>query len=413
MKQLASRALILLVAVVLLAWLGYHLLNYNNEIVKTETVFKETVSRSLSGRGIAVRSEQPLSKVGTGSEKFLYPDGTKVGLGQTVVEYYTGKAENRNVQNLTAYEKEVLTLQDAQNKNINNFSTAGIISRDIREQLALIAVASSTGRCSDLDKIKSQLTELVNRRAVAIGNTDNYESRIDFLESKIETLASSGGLDNLSQGNSPASGFFAKYCDGFESKLDLTKAKSFSIDDYLALLSESESTVSKASTGKIITNQDWLFAIAVPTNDIEWVRVGQMVDLSFNHIPKPIPANVHEILIENNKEQAVVVFSSDYISEDVVNLRYADVKVLFSQFSGLRINSSSFRFETDPQGQSVMGVYVLENHKAVFKKVDPIYEEEGFALSKTFYSDLESEGCVKLYDNVIIQGDVYDGKVIQ
>ena len=420
MQRYIEKAVIFVITAVVLAWGIYHVGFYTKETVQTETVFSETVYRTLSGKGIAIRNEEIIPKSSAGAQRFLHDDGTRVGVGQPVIEYYTGDVKNRNIQNIRDYEQEIAMLEEAQNKNLNNFSTAPTISRDIREQLSNLALASARGKCDDLETIRSELTLLVNRRQIATGKAENYQERIGGLKSEVESLKSSSSMENIKQELAPMSGYFAKGKDGFEN-LNPEDMLNMTVDDFDRYINNTEPK-NDFECGRIVKDSKWYFAVNMPQHEIEWVKRGQTATLSFNHLNHKVPVKVSALVIENNNPMATVVFISDYLSEEVVNVRQANVTVSFAQFTGLKINSYAIRFQKDENGQMmkdengelIRGVYVLDNYVATFKTLDPTYEEASFVLSKISHDGTNKENQVELFDQVIVQGsDIYDGKIIQ
>ena len=410
MKRTAEKIVLFLIAAVFILWAVYHIVFYAKGSIDTETVFLETVARSIEGNGLAIRDEQNLKKTGSGRELFLYDDGTKVGLGQPVVEYFSGDVKNRNIQNIRFYEAEISQLESAQNKNLNNFSTATIISRDIREQLADLSIMTSTGGCDELGELRDEISHLVNRREVAIGRCDDYNDRISELQEQVDTLRASVDSQDIQLGTAPVSGYIAKKTDGLETKITPENMLDLSISEMINAIDTPLETNPDGS-GKIVTSSKWYFVMEIPTYEAEWIRAGQKAQISFPHILGEVPAKVYDLVLENNADSAILILVSDYISEDIVNIRYEDATIRFTQFSGLRVNTSSIRFEEDADGNTVRGVYVLENYVAKFKPIEPIYEEQSFVLSK--YSGAQP-GTVGLYDQVITQrNDLFDGKVMQ
>lgn len=56
------------------------------------------------------------------------------------------------------------------------------------------------------------------------------------------------------------------------------------------------------------------------------------------------------------------------------------------------------------------GVYVVVNQALEFKKVDIIYDDVGFFISRI---DSNDEELVQLYDDIVTEGtDLYEGKSI-
>ena len=71
----------------------------------------------------------------------------------------------------------------------------------------------------------------------------------------------------------------------------------------------------------------------------------------------------------------------------------------------MKIPYKALRFQ-----DGLQGVYVVVNQALEFKKVDIIYDDVGFFISRI---DSNDEELVQLYDDIVTEGtDLYEGKSI-
>jgi hypothetical protein len=118
---------------------------------------------------------------------------------------------------------------------------------------------------------------------------------------------------------------------------------------------------------------------------------------------------VTKILQEKDEERTVLLLSCNYVSGPLLGVRKTAAELDFNQYSGLRVDMANVRFLDDERG-----VYVLEDGVASFKKLDAVYEDQNFVLSRFRPPSEEFGEYVKLFDQIIIRGnDLYDGKTIQ
>jgi hypothetical protein len=95
------------------------------------------------------------------------------------------------------------------------------------------------------------------------------------------------------------------------------------------------------------------------------------------------------------------------MNPDVASLRHETAEIVIASHTGLKIPSSALRVNDDGE----KGVYVLSGNIAKFRKVNIVYSEDDFVLSRT---EEGQEGYVRLYDNIITEGkDLYDGKIVK
>ena len=99
---------------------------------------------------------------------------------------------------------------------------------------------------------------------------------------------------------------------------------------------------------------------------------------------------------------------SDKNLNDFNFMREHVVEITIKDYSGLRIKKEALRIVDGEEG-----VYVLEGNTVKFKRVQKIYENDGYyVVSKndTKESDIP---YIEMYDAVINNGkELYDGKVI-
>ena len=123
--------------------------------------------------------------------------------------------------------------------------------------------------------------------------------------------------------------------------------------------------------------------------------------------------NLVSCKIDNEADQALVVFESDRISEQTVKLRLEEAEVILNTFEGIKIPKSALHIIQTDEG-SEKGVYIKYGQTMQFKKVDILYENEEYFISRSIETENERSDYVRIYDDVIVKGsDFYDGKQIK
>lgn len=410
MSRLTEKIIMALVALFLLIYVGYQVYLSFYGSMTTEAALEYTVSRAVPAQGVIIRSEIVIEGNYDGIENYIFENGMRVTVGENVAEFYENEYSNRNLRRSRELEAEIAMLKEAQDPVVSNFSTTEGINRDIKEQLGLLSRVSNTGKYESSMILKQSLTSLINKKQIATGVAENFEPRISELMAEYEGLDKGLEQSTTVFAKAPVSGYFCRDVDGYESWLSTKSIEDYSINDYFAVIDGDSPFEPHDSIGKIVTNQNWIFAAAASRSSLEFARPGQPVTLSFESINKKIPATITEIMQEKDNERAVILLSCDRIAGDLLELRRANATINFSQYTGLRVNMSDIRFVDDKRG-----VYVLDRNNTVrFRELDPVYEETGFVLSRLLQPDSNEIEYVRLYDQIITKGtDLYDGKVIQ
>ncbi|MDR2932777.1 MAG: hypothetical protein LBV27_06675, partial [Oscillospiraceae bacterium] len=287
---------------------------------------------------------------------------------------------------------------------------ADTLNRDIRGQVGQLAEMANTGRFSGARQVRTELVSLLNRRQVATAKVDNFSPRIEALEREYAQLEQGTAGERVVSAQAPVSGYFVKGIDGYEQYLSTKVVGQYGMQDYIQAIRGGIDAPQSVSLGKMLTNQIWYFAAAAKRYNTEHVKAGQSVALEFPHLAVKVPAVVTDLLTENKSDDAVILLECNQLSSDIVNLRREDATLHFTDYTGLRINTASLRFQN---GQT--GVFVLEDNTVRFKKIKPIYEEQGFILSEINIIDTPGydKEAVSLFDQVISKGIVYDDQPIQ
>lgn len=410
MGRFTEKIIMALVCLFLLGYVGYQVYVSFYGSMKTETVLEYTVSRTVPAQGIIIRSETVIDGNYDGIENYLFESGARVTIGENVAEFYENENSNRNLRRMREVETEIDMLKNAQDPVVSNFSTTEGINRDIKEYLGLLSNVSNTGKYENSAVLKQKLGSLINKKQIATGVAESFEARISELTAEYESLVSGISQSSTVFAKAPVSGYFCQTIDGYESWLSVKSTEEYSIQDYLAVIDGESTAEPQASIGKIVTNQNWVFAAAASHSSLEFAKPGQPVTLSFDSINQKVPATVIDIKQEKNNERAVILLACDYVSGSLLELRRASVAIDLSRHTGLRVNASALRFVDDKRG-----VYILDRNNTVrFKELDPIYEEPGFVLTRLRQPDSLETEYVRLFDQIITKGtDLYDGKVIQ
>ena len=442
MTRLSERLFFALMAVVVLCWGGYHFYRYYNEPLQFETAFEYTVPRTITGVGIAIRDEMIIDESPRGVESYLLDDAARVAIGQPVAEYYPDDVGDRNIRRLREIEQQIKMLEEAQDTNVNNLSNTDNINRDIRDRLGIVANIMATGQSRNLSVARADLTSLMNRRQIAIGNFDNYQALISALKDEYSMLSTSEA-GSVYEAKSPGVGFFSKQYDGYETLISPAEIDSTTITEYLELIENPVPQTGQGRVGRLVKNQVWYFAMPIKLHESEWLKQNQTVELGFEQLGRRIKAKVYDVKFENKNDTMIAIFQTNQMTAELINLRVTEVSVYSTQYSGVRVSSSALYFRENERGENERGVYILSENTVKFKLVYPVYEEQSFLLSDpnpdlkekqesmagaATSSELSaiSEATeievtpytppppLKQYDLVIIKGtDLYDGKPIQ
>lgn len=407
MGKLGEKLLSALLILFLLSYVGYQAYRYFFTPYKTEAVFEYTVAHEVGMQGIVLREEQLIGDRLSGIETYIFEDATWVSVGQPVVEFYADRRSDDGVRQLREVEAELSRLRSAQDPAVNNFAATSILSREMRGYLGRLTSMASAGRFSSVPEMRPALTDLINRRQIATGKEKDFSPRIAQLEEMRAKLAGGGGAQEGSSVKAPFSGYFAQSVDGYESLRLPDQVGKASFEELMELLGQKPQAIPAEAVGRMVLSPRWYFLAEMPGHSAQWLIEGREVELLFDSVSGPVPATVLRVAQERDSEAAVVLFSSNIMNAELINLREAEATARFRWHSGLRVNTAAIRFQNGERG-----VYILWEKEILFKKIDPIYEEQGFVLSREHTHPADT-GWVQMFDLVVTEGaDLYDGKIV-
>ena len=115
--------------------------------------------------------------------------------------------------------------------------------------------------------------------------------------------------------------------------------------------------------------------------------------------------NIDSVEYSEEGDEAVVILSCDEMSEYISSARYYSANIIFNSYDGLKISKDSLRMKDEQKG-----VYIRMGNQIVFKKVDILYEADGYVISK---KGLPDSSYLRIYDEIVVGGkNLYDGKHI-
>lgn len=415
-RRITERIVAVLLILFLVSYVGYQAQRFFYSPVDTEAAQEHTISRTMNVQGIAIRDEIVLEQRATGAELYLQDDATRVALEEPVVELYQGKTGDSNLHTTRQLEEEIRGLRNAQDTP-RNFASTEAQNKEIKSKLGLLSAMTSEGRFEDLTEFRQDLTININCKQISNGRQEDYSTRIQQLELKQQQLEQKTQTQTGAVVTAPMPGYFSRKTDGYETRFTPEDIAQMSAARCLRILETPPVASATGSVGKIVRSEKWIFLTAVPSYHLEWIKQGQEVKLQFEQVRNLVPVTISEIIQEQGDETAVLLLRCNMMNEELVNLREADAVIHFQTYTGIRINTADLRFLPDEDGVSQRGVYVLDDHVVRFKRVDPIYEEQDFLLSRTYSTDSTEKEHIRLFDQIITDyqtgADIYDGKTIQ
>lgn len=419
MNEITTRILkilLLVFAVVLASSIFYHLFFTNYE---TENAIYYEASDVSTFQGVYVRDETVMQFNGAGAVRYCVDDGAKLGVGGVIAEVYSNEEQIDLRAQIAEKESELAMLSKLENPGTSENAQPAKIAALIDEQFKSMIQMREHGDISGVCGARQDLAVLMNTYQKITDSSVDYQDRIVALEDEITRLSRRKTAPDQTI---PAaeSAYFVSHADGYEDVLTVDNVRQLTAEQLAAVSDEGnpDSTLDQNRViGKLIDDYAW-YIVGVFDNTKLRLSEDDAASVQLESYPSPLSVKVVSLISAGDVTKTQGVFRCDQLTGEIVQHRTERVKILRDTVEGIRVPRSAIRFktmeieETDEEGnvsrktEDCMGVYVLVGETAEFRRIERVYEDENYYLSKL---DAGS-GFVALYDDIIVKGVMADGE---
>ncbi|MBQ8979635.1 MAG: hypothetical protein IJ080_07770, partial [Oscillospiraceae bacterium] len=118
--------------------------------------------------------------------------------------------------------------------------------------------------------------------------------------------------------------------------------------------------------------------------------------LSFASVSDTINATIEKLDPTDDPTRSLIVLRCDETTDNLVKIRKDRVDMTLHDFEGVRIPKDALRFNKDNE----KGCYILIGQNVKFRKIDEIYREDDYVLSRL----TSDPAYVSVFDKVITEG---------
>lgn len=410
MKTSVIRTLTILIAVCILINVFYQVYVKISSPYETDVALSYTINQTLDAEGLIFKDETVISSDASGVVQYLYKNGTKVAKQANVAMTYQNQKDVAATEQIKTIDNEIKSLMEVQSPGAMVDTDISVVDKQLTNEYYKLIEDIAHNQLTNIAEEKVTLTMLFNKRQIITGKVQNFNDSIAQLNQQKQELTNS--ISSRPQSVvSPSSGYFVDSTDGLEGTLSLDYANTVTAADLQTLIDNQKEAEDNNidnsvpnSIGKVISKPTIYYVTLVPSNSLTTLTPGKTCSLHLSKLDGPISATIEQIKLDKNQDKSIVIFSTDIMNESFASLRYDIAEAVLNSYTGLRIPKSAVR--TNDQGE--MGVYVTNSASMKFKKIDNIFENEEYILSKPHADD---SSYLQLYDTMIVQGkDLYDNK---
>lgn len=404
-SPLVRRILFGVIAAVAVLFLVFQISSMGkNKVAKlpTRTALVQTVTRSISTRGVVVREESVLTADTRGTVVPRVENGSKVSAGDPVAEIFTTDAAAMRLLELDDVNSQISYYEAIQSLNSGNiYENKDTYNQNIARSLFdLIGCAHNNDLSSLTQKVRSFSISVAKKQTV-IGALSDVSGRLDMLYDRklsLEDAIASGAYLTADR-----AGYYVDRADGYEGAADYAAVQTMLPEDVDGLLSAAPGTVSN-NVGKLITQFNWYLLCSVSAEEAALLKVGQKVNILLSGYSAGQLTMQLAAMNEGADGRVALVMRSNLMNSEIASLRMENVKICLEEYQGFALEKTALR---TVDGQ--VGVYVQVGNVIKFRKVEIIYTDETVVLA-----EVKSEnGYLRQYDEIITEGtDLHDGDIV-
>ena len=373
--------------------------------VKTQTVVMRTVYNTIDTPALVVRQEVAIPDNAVGTVVPAVSNGSKVAIGDSVVEVYSSETLAENAARLKElkaetdyYESIAGAAKSTMQTDIEFYKTT------VNDSLFALAGAIDKNELESVHDLSRTLREVITKKQIATGTEVDVSGILSQLQAEYDTLKSSAVPSSTVYASQ--SGYYIDTCDGYENAVDYKNIKNITYDEVKAAI-EQPPAASVGNTGKIVTDFNWYLICNTTVNELGGIVSGDTVRVTFaNSSVDELRMKVVAVNQPETGDGVTLVLKSNIMNEDIASLRYASIKIKVDAYTGLVVDRQALRTV-----DGVKGVYIKVGNVAEFRAVNIIYSDENLCLAEN--TDNAFSNHLELYDEIILEGtDLYDSKLL-
>ncbi len=370
-------------------------LNSQREPLTREASFI-TVSDTVDFNFFFVRDEIPLMSnmliESSDAVSYLKENGSKIEKNGVVAEIYSSESDIINSQKLEELDEEIELLEKMINPGLEISAQPEFVLEQIEVSYSELHFSMEDG---DFDKVEETKAELAFLFSVynLLTNTeedDAFSEKIASLELARIDLSSyiSPPTDYVRSG---AGGYYISYVDGYESVLTYENYQDLTYDEIVQII-DAEIVNNYDVVGKISdTYESKIVGIA---DTIASEIQSDNLKIQLENSTTTYPVTIDKSADVAGEKQCVLNLTLDFFNEEIARNRVVNGHLIYNEYSGIEVPRTAIRFK-----DGIRGVYILDEERVLFKKIDPIYEGEDFVIS----ADNKDSNYLALYDQILLE----------
>lgn len=391
-------------------YLFHDVLTMNKNSYDTETADEVTEQEKISLKAFLVRDEEYINQKTTGTVVPLIKDGMRVASGDAVARVCNSSEDAAAVSKLVETKESLARYQEISEQTELNALDMEKLNKAIDASYTELLKTANNGDFSDLTKNTEELENKLASKQILKDGTINLTDKFNKLNVEIQSLEAKN--INTSDVIAPLSGYYISNLDGYEGAMDYDKIDSLTVSDAEKLFERKPDDVS-GQMGKIVGSYKWYLVTVMDGKYSLVLNEGDKMKINMPYYGFKNVEVVVEKISKTDGGKVAVAFSCNMMNETYANMRIEDIELVFREFTGYKVNSSSIHREKDEKNEDIDVVYILRGDIMNARKIEIIYDAGDYVVVSEDTEAKNGFRPIKRYDEVIVKGrNLSDGKSI-
>jgi len=337
-------------ALLVLAFVVYHLINYVAEKPKFSFVTDGAIEHTLGAKALIVRNESSVLSAAGGELVTSVTEGSRVAAAQHLAMVVPEDKQDtvtdlRNVQSQISDVQQELIEEgnvDAAKKVYESYN------KNIEPIINSIRFDSSVGKLSSLATYTSSLSVLLDERETSLSEIDFNDERLTVLRND-ESMYQNSLQRSSAIVMAPKPGIVSFRLDGqegiltFDSIMEMDRSDlRKTINSSVGAMPANYSVNEQQPVCRLVQNEKQMFVVFLNSRDaaVTDFAVGTKHDINIAAEGLVIE-NAEVVRCDSDNSGMLIIFSTSRSVEDLLDLRTVDIEIVITKSTGMRVSMSS------------------------------------------------------------------------
>lgn len=379
LKRVLVYVITILFGIGVMIYLGYHLMERLTPGMELVDAVPRTVTKTVSTEAYIMRDERPLYATTTlnGSVAASVRSGDRVQAYGKVADLYSvssPRAEKR-LEEL----KELTALLEKNLDDDRSIQTTVGLESEIYDGVSEIVSHCVNGDYGDAISQRTALLLNIKRRDILMGEATDYRAQLDLLNREENELKASLGacLETIT---SPIAGYYFSDYDSYGSIFSSEQIDTMTYDDFAAKMSAEPEPRNGLCVGTMVRDYKWYIACEMAKTDAQPLMDQTRFSVLFTFSGESLPMTLYRSIAQTPGDRTVLVFQCEKVPVGFDYTRVQPVEIEAASYSGFEIPTEAIRVRNTENGESYMGVYILDEVTIDFRRIEVVHSEDGKAI---------------------------------